>query len=102
MRMSAGDEVDAIHLRSNLAVPYGAIPGVCVISQMRHANHNRTTFALAQNFHYVARRFDRIIIFHTFEIFRRDQIVGAYAQAKEPDAHATNHAYNVRPYAALE
>ena len=79
MRVAAGDEVDAIHLRGNLRVTNLIAFRSRIITKVRHTNHQRATLALAQDFHHAARCLHRIQIFHAFEILRRDQIIGAYS-----------------------
>src|SRR6476659_10864641 len=102
MRVATGYEIDSIHLRCNLTVANPALPGVGVVTKVRHPHNQRAVFYLAQGFHHIPRRLHRIVILHTFEICRRDQIVRAHTHPDEADTHATNHTYRVRLYNTLE
>src|SRR6267142_4656094 len=55
MCVSAGNEIDAIHLGSNLRIANFVFLWLLVITQVRHANNQVATLSVFQYLHYVAR-----------------------------------------------
>src|SRR5438067_3426887 len=96
VRVAAGDEVNAVHLRSDLCVADFVVPRIRVIAEMRHTDDQLTLLLFAQQTHDAARHLHRVYVLHALKILRRDQIVGTDSQSEESDAHTAQRPHCIR------